>query len=273
MHATLRPLLTIALCLLFAAAASAERLERRLLTAKSYSGIAGQAVPGVRPDRVRRPDHGADGDGLLKESELVGAIVIYRQEVRPFTDKQIELVQQLRRPGRHRYREHPPAQRAARIAAAADRHRRRAQGHQPLDLRSADGARYAGRIGGTALRCGYGSRSFVTKGDVYDIWQSMAFSASSTNSVERIRSRRDGERSPGEPSLEGKHRSCPGCSGRSRNTPSFEAPEIGGFRTDAGVPLLREGNADRGVRVDAFRRCGHSPTSNRAGRPPSPTRR
>jgi adenylate cyclase len=29
---------------------------------------------------------------MLKESELVGAIVIYRQEVRPFTDKQIELV-------------------------------------------------------------------------------------------------------------------------------------------------------------------------------------
>jgi signal transduction histidine kinase len=30
---------------------------------------------------------------MLKESELVGAIVIYRQEVRPFTDKQIELVE------------------------------------------------------------------------------------------------------------------------------------------------------------------------------------
>ena len=29
---------------------------------------------------------------MLKEDELVGAIVIYRQEVRPFTDKQIELV-------------------------------------------------------------------------------------------------------------------------------------------------------------------------------------
>ena len=28
----------------------------------------------------------------VKESELVGAFVIYRQEVRPFTDKQIELV-------------------------------------------------------------------------------------------------------------------------------------------------------------------------------------
>src|SRR4029450_9159839 len=30
---------------------------------------------------------------MLKDAELVGAIIIYRQEVRPFTDKQIELVQ------------------------------------------------------------------------------------------------------------------------------------------------------------------------------------
>jgi len=29
---------------------------------------------------------------MVKEPELVGAIIIYRQEVRPFTDKQIELV-------------------------------------------------------------------------------------------------------------------------------------------------------------------------------------
>src|SRR6185295_972945 len=33
------------------------------------------------------------GVPMLKDDELIGAIVIYRQEVRPFTAKQIELVQ------------------------------------------------------------------------------------------------------------------------------------------------------------------------------------
>ena len=59
------------------------------------------------------------------------------------------------RPGRHRHRERPASQRTAAIAAAADRHRRRAQGHQPLDLRFTDGARYADRIGRPVVRSRY----------------------------------------------------------------------------------------------------------------------
>ena len=38
---------------------------------------------------------------------------VYRQEVRPFTDKQIALVHELRRPSRHRHRERAAAERAA----------------------------------------------------------------------------------------------------------------------------------------------------------------
>ena len=38
------------------------------------------------------------------------------------------------------------------VAAAADRHRRRAEGHQPVSFQPHDGAYYIGRIGGAALR-------------------------------------------------------------------------------------------------------------------------
>ena len=57
---------------------------------------AEQAYLDRDPRRVATVDGAGARTGLaapmLKENKLVGAIVIYRQEVRPFTDRQIELV-------------------------------------------------------------------------------------------------------------------------------------------------------------------------------------
>ena len=117
-----------------------------------------QPIPGSLIDRVMRTkqvvhtaDNAAEFVGraatlggarssvcvpMLKDEELVGTIIIYRQEVWPFTDKQIELVTELRRAGRHRYREHAAVERTApahrrshRIAGATDRNVGGAQGH------------------------------------------------------------------------------------------------------------------------------------------------
>ena len=50
---------------------------------------------------------------MIRNGKVIGAVAIYRQEVRPFTEKQIELVHEFRRAGGHRHRKHPAAQRAA----------------------------------------------------------------------------------------------------------------------------------------------------------------
>jgi hypothetical protein len=49
---------------------------------------------------------------MLKENELIGAIVIYRQQAQPFTEKR-SIGNKFRGASRHRHREHTVAQRAA----------------------------------------------------------------------------------------------------------------------------------------------------------------
>jgi GAF domain-containing protein len=65
---------------------------------------------------------------MLKEGNLIGAIIIYRQEIRIHRQADCAAAK-LRRPSRHRHREHAAAQRASRIAGTADRNFRGVEGH------------------------------------------------------------------------------------------------------------------------------------------------
>ena len=112
-------------------------------------------VPMLKDERAGRQRHDLPpgGPAVHREADRAGATISPTQAVIA-----IENTRLLASCAKHRGLE--------RVAAAADRDRRRAQGHQPLGVRSADRARHAGRIRRAPVRGGHGG-DHAPEGDEY----------------------------------------------------------------------------------------------------------
>ena len=111
----------------------------RLLQGERLVHVADQAAS-ERTYPIARASVEAGGRTLLliplrKDSALLGYVTAARLEVRPFTDKQIALLRELRGAGGHRDGECAAHHRDARGIGAADRDRRGIAGHQLLARR------------------------------------------------------------------------------------------------------------------------------------------
>ena len=192
--------------------------------------------------------------------------------MRPFTDKQIELVTDLRRPGGHRHREHrllevrelreSLQQQTATADVLKVISRSTFDLQAVLDTLVESAARLCEADMGTIARPsdGWLFRVVASYGIFAEFMEIHGAHPIGPGAA------RDRPRAAGRANRSISRRACrPGIH-------LVEAQKLGGFRTMLGVPLMREG-APIGVWCWRTRACGRSPTSRSSWSPPSPTRR
>ena len=249
----------------------------RVLRTKRLSYTADYAAEGSRARQSNSAVRRSTIDvPLSKNNELIGAFSIYRQEVRPFTDKQIELVQNF----------------AAQAVIAIENARLLGELRARTDelARSVEELRVLGETSqavDSTLDLEMVLNTIVSKAVQLSGTEAGAIyvfderSANSDCALPSGWSQRSSPRSA-TPTFGGRSNIRAGTRqsragavadlGEAARSPVDEIVLRAGFRARLGVPLLREGDPDR--RHGVTRRTpGRSPITDRPDARPSPTRR